>query len=32
MALIITAGYLVIARTHPEFRFELFGRKGTAAA
>ncbi len=32
MAMIITAGYLVIARTHPEFRLELFGRKGTAAA
>jgi len=32
MAVIITGGYLVIARIHPEFRFALFGRKGAAAA
>jgi O-antigen/teichoic acid export membrane protein len=32
MTVIITAGYLVIVRNHPEFRFELFGGKGAAAA
>lgn len=32
MAVIITAGYLVIARNHPEFRFALFSRKGSAVA